>query len=168
MRTSFFRTRPSYLPYRDRFSAQMTEKRIYNWACPERGSSVKKSSLRAIFVSPGKMVLQSVRRLFHQPTDKKIKTWTLRFPAKGNPKYRRRHCLIGQSCRSMTSKRSIDWFLESSAGMKFISPERSLNQPKATPVCICLANQSNRSNFRSYVATVLFARFHIKVIRKLL
>ena len=24
----------------------------------------------------------------------------------------RRHCSIGQSCRSMTSKRSIDWFLE--------------------------------------------------------
>ena len=26
----------------------------------------------------------------------------------------RRHCSIGQSCCSMTSKRSIDWFLESS------------------------------------------------------
>ena len=28
---------------------------------------------------------------------------------------------------------------------KFFSPGRSLNQPKATRVCICLINQSNRS-----------------------
>ena len=30
------------------------------------------------------MVLVSVRYLFYQPTDEKIKTWTLRFPAKQN------------------------------------------------------------------------------------
>ena len=31
------------------------------------------------------MVSVSVRYLFYQPMDKKIKTWTLRFPAKENP-----------------------------------------------------------------------------------
>ena len=31
------------------------------------------------------MVLVSVRHLFYQPMDEKIKTWTLRFPAKENP-----------------------------------------------------------------------------------
>ena len=31
------------------------------------------------------MVSVSVRSLFHQPMDEKIKTWTLRFPAKENP-----------------------------------------------------------------------------------
>ena len=31
------------------------------------------------------MVTVSVRYLFYQPTDEKIKTWTLRFPAKENP-----------------------------------------------------------------------------------
>ena len=31
------------------------------------------------------MVLVSVRYLFYQPMDEKIKTWTLRFPAKENP-----------------------------------------------------------------------------------
>ena len=31
------------------------------------------------------MVLVSVRHLFHKPTDEKIKTWTLCFPAKENP-----------------------------------------------------------------------------------
>ena len=30
------------------------------------------------------MVLENVRHLFQQPMDKKIKTWTLPFPAKGN------------------------------------------------------------------------------------
>ena len=40
---------------------------------------------RAIFVWPWKMVLASVRYLFYQPMDEKIKTWTLRFPAKENP-----------------------------------------------------------------------------------
>ena len=31
------------------------------------------------------MVSISVRHLFHKPMDEKIKTWTLRFPAKENP-----------------------------------------------------------------------------------
>ena len=31
------------------------------------------------------MVLVSVRYLFYQPMDEKIKTWLLRFPAKENP-----------------------------------------------------------------------------------
>ena len=39
----------------------------------------------AIFVWPWKMVSESVRYLFYQPMDGKIKTWTLRFPAKENP-----------------------------------------------------------------------------------
>ena len=56
----------------------------------------------------------------------------------------RRHCSIGQSCYSMTSKQSIDWFLESSRAWSF-SPERSLNRPEATRVCIRSTNQSNRS-----------------------
>ena len=33
----------------------------------------------------------------------------------------RRHCSIGQSCCSMTSKRSIDWFLESSRAWSFFT-----------------------------------------------
>ena len=57
----------------------------------------------------------------------------------------RGHCSISQSCSSMTSKRSIGWFLESSRAWTFFSPERSINQPKATRVCIRSINQSNRS-----------------------
>ena len=54
----------------------------------------------------------------------------------------RRHCSIGQSCRSMTSKRSIGWQV---LGHEGFPPERSLNQPKGTRVCIRSINQSNRS-----------------------
>ena len=39
---------------------------------------------RAIFVWPWKMVSVRVRYLFNQPMDEKIRTWTLRFPAKEN------------------------------------------------------------------------------------
>jgi len=41
--------------------------------------------IRVIFVWPWKMVSVSVRYLFYQPMDEKIKTWPLRFPAKVNP-----------------------------------------------------------------------------------
>ena len=40
---------------------------------------------RAIFVWSWKLVSVSVRYLFYQPMDEKIKTWTLCFPAKENP-----------------------------------------------------------------------------------
>ena len=56
----------------------------------------------------------------------------------------RRHCSIGQSCYSMTSKRSIGWFLESPQAWSFFT-RAFANQPKAARVCIHSINQSNRS-----------------------
>ena len=54
----------------------------------------------------------------------------------------RRHCSIGQSCCSMTSKRSIDWFLESSSGMKFFHPSvRLTNQKLCAFVSVRYTNQ---------------------------
>ena len=97
---------------------------------------------RATFVWPWKMVSVSVRYLFYQPMDEKIKTWLFVFSPKKTLTWRR-HGSIGQSCCRMTSKRSIDWFLEV-LGHEVFSPERSLNQPKATSVCIRSINQSNR------------------------
>ena len=48
-----------------------------------------------------------------------------------------------------------------------ISPERSLNQPKATRVCIYLFDKPMKwLYFRSFVVSVLFACFHLKVIQK--
>ena len=47
-------------------------------------------------------------------------------------------------------------------GMTFFLPERSLNQPKATRVCIRSINQSNRSISVRLFFSVLFTRFHFK------
>ena len=86
------------------------------------------------------MVSVSVSHLFHKPMDEKIKTWTLRFPAKEN---------------SNMEKALFDWPIVLQYDVKAISrkffghdvclPERLLNQPKATRVCIRSINQSNRS-----------------------
>ena len=66
------------------------------------------------------------------------------FPPKKTPMWKW-HCSIAQLSCCMMSKQSIDWFLESSRAWRFFSPERSLNQPKATCVCIRSINQSNHS-----------------------
>ena len=87
------------------------------------------------------MVSVSVHYLFYPPLDEKIKTWTLRFPAKENPNM---------------EKASFDWPMVLQHGVKakyrlisrkFLgvrssSPERSLNQSKATSVCIRSTNQT--------------------------
>ena len=56
----------------------------------------------------------------------------------------RRHSLTGQSYYGMTSRRSIGCFLGKFSDMTLFSPQRSLNPPKATRVCIRSINQSNR------------------------
>ena len=102
------------------------------------------STNRAIFVWPWKMVSVSVRYFFLQPVDEKIKTWTLRFPAKENPNM---------------EKALFDWAIllrydvkakyrlipREFSGMKIFHPSVRTNQPKATRVCNRSTNQSNRS-----------------------
>ena len=86
------------------------------------------------------------------------KHWTLRLSSKENLIWRS-HCSIGQLCCSITSKRSIDWFLEpwKFFGHEVFSPERALNQPKATRFCdFCV---------HLFVVSASFACFHSKVIR---
>ena len=84
-----------------------------------------------------KKVSVSVRSLFHQPMDEKIKTWPLCFPGKETLIWRR-HCSIGQSCCTMTSKK----FLESSSGMKFVYPcVRLANQNPGAFVSVSYTNQ---------------------------
>ena len=77
------------------------------------------------------MVSVSVCFLFSQSMDEKIKYGLFVFPPKKTLIWRR-YCSTGQSCCSMTSKRTN-------------APERSLSQTKATRVCIRSINQSNRS-----------------------
>ena len=51
---------------------------------------------------------------------KRSKHWLFVFPPEKTLIWRW-HCLIGQSCCSMTSKQSIDWFLESSRAWSFFT-----------------------------------------------
>ena len=88
----------------------------------------------------------SVRYLFHQPISEKIKTWTLRFPAKENPNMVKAlfdwpivlQYDVKAKCRLISRK-----FL----GMTFFHPSVRLTNQKLTRVCIRSINQSNRSVF---------------------
>ena len=82
---------------------------------------------RAIFVWPWKVVSVSVCYCFISQW--MIRTWTLRFPRKKTLIWER-YCSIGQSCCSITQKRSIGKFLESSSGMKFFQPSVRLTNQK--------------------------------------
>ena len=70
-----------------------------NLSCPNFGGA-------AAPLAPPARTPMSVRYLFYQPMDEKMKTWTLCFPAKESLMWRR-HCSVDQSCCGMTSKRSI-------------------------------------------------------------
>ena len=90
------------------------------------------------------MVSVSVCYLFYQPMDEKIKTWTLRFPAKENPNMEKA-LFDWPIVLQYDVKAKYRLISRKFSGMKFFSPERSLNQPKATRVCFRSINQSNRS-----------------------
>ena len=88
--------------------------------------------------------LVSVRYLFYKPMDEKIKTWPLRFPAKKNPNMEKA-LFDWPIVLQYDVKAKYRLISRKFSGMKFFSPERSLNQPKATRVCIRSIKQSNHS-----------------------
>ena len=81
----------------------------------------------------------SLLLLFYQPLNEKIKTWTLRFSAKENPNME--NALFDWPVVLQYDVKAIS---RKFFGHEDISPESSLNQPKATRVCIRSTNQSNR------------------------
>ena len=88
--------------------------------------------IRAIFVCPWKLVSVSVRYLFYQPMDEKIKTWTLRFPAKENPNMEK--ALFDWSIVSQYDvKAKYRLISRKFLGMKFFHPS------------VCLTNQKLRA-----------------------
>ena len=92
------------------------------------------------------MVSVIVHYLFYQPMDEKIKTWPLRFLAKENPNMEKElfdwPIMFQYDVKAKYRLISRKFF-----GHEVFSPERSLDQPKATRVCICSIDQSNRSIF---------------------
>ena len=105
-----------------------------------------------------------MRHLFYQPMDEKIKTWTLRFPAKENPN--REKALfdwpivlqydVRAKYRLISRKFSCMTFFHHS--VRLTNQKPSLLYPFDKPI--------KWLYFRSFVVSVLFARFHFKVIRK--
>ena len=90
------------------------------------------------------MVSVSVRYLFYQPMDEKIKTCNLRFPAKENPNMEKA-LFDWPIVLQYDVKAKYPLISRKFSGMKFFSPAHSLNQSKPTRVCIRSINQSNRS-----------------------
>ena len=97
-------------------------------------------------LSDFRMTLVSVnfRHLFYQPMEEKIKTWTLRLPAKEISDMEKAlfHWPIVLQYDVKAKYRLISGRF---FGHEVSSTECSLNQPKATRVCICSTNQLNRS-----------------------
>ena len=107
----------------------------------------------------------SVHSLFHKPMDEKIKTWTLRFPAKENPNMEK--ALFDWPIVLQYDVKEKDPLISRKfSGMKsFYASVRLTNQKPRTFVCP-FDTPIKSLYFRSFVVSVLFARFHFKVIRK--
>ena len=92
------------------------------------------------------MVSVIVRYLFYQPMGEKIKTCSLRFLAKENLNMEKAlfdwPIILQYDVKAKYRLISRKFF-----GHEVFSPERSLDQPKATRVCIRSIDQSNRSIF---------------------
>ena len=61
----------------------------------------------------------------------------------------RSHCSIDQSCCSMTSKPSIDWFLESSSGVKFFQASVRAFVSVRQSLLLCKHENQNLAKFSS-------------------
>ena len=107
--------------------------KVYPVAFPP--SCCWKGKGRAIFVWPWKIVSVSVRYLFYQPTDEKIKNSNME------------RALFDWPVVLQYDVKAKYWLISRKFSKKFLSPEPSLNQPKTMRVCISSINQSNRSIF---------------------
>ena len=118
--------------------------------------------IRAIFIWPWKkFCFTSVCYSFYQPMDEKIKTWPLCFPTKENPNMKK--ALFDWPIVLQYDVKAKHQFISRKFfELEVFSAKCSLNQPKTMHVCICSTNQY----FHSFVVSVLFARFHFKVIWK--
>ena len=109
------------------------------------------------------MVSVSVRYLFCKPMNEKMQTWPLRFPFK-NPNM---------------EKALFDWpiVLQYDVKAKYRLISRKFSGMKFFQQSVRVTNQNPRAfvsvgkpikslYFRSFVVSVLFVRFHLKVIRK--
>ena len=109
------------------------------------------------------MVSVSVRQLFHKPMDEKIKTWTLRFPAKENPNMEK--TLFDWPIVLQYDVKAKDPLISRKfSGMKFFYASVRLTNQKPR---VFVSDKPIKSLYlHSFVVSVLFAHFHFKVIQK--
>ena len=100
---------------------------------------------------------------FYQPMDEKIKTWTLRFPAKENPNMEKA-LFDWPIVLQYDVKAKYRLISRKFSGMKFFHPSVRLTNQK--PRVYPFDQPMKWVYSRSFVVSVLFARFHFKVIRK--
>ena len=87
------------------------------------------------------MVSVSVRYLFYQPMDEKIKTWTLRFPAKENPNMEKA-LFDWPIVLQYDVKAKYRLISRKFSGMKFFQPSvRLINQKPRAFVSVRQTNQ---------------------------
>ena len=109
------------------------------------------------------MVSASVRYLFYQQMDEKIKTLTLRFPARENPDMEMA-LFDWPIVLQYDIKAKYRLISRKFSGMKFFHPSVRLTNQK--PRVYPFDQPMKWVYSRSFVVSVLFARFHFKVIRK--
>ena len=105
------------------------------------------------------MVSVSVRYLFYQPMDEKIKTWTLRFPAKENPNMEKA-LFDWPIVLQYDVKAKYRLISRKFSGMKFFHPSVRLTNKKPTPVLCPFDKPIKSLYFRSFVLSVMFARLN--------
>ena len=92
------------------------------------------------------MVSVSVRYLFYQPMDEKIKTWTLRFPAKENPNMEKA-LFDWPIVLQYDVKAKYRLISRKFSGMKFFHLSVRLTNQKPHAFVSVQQNQSNRTIF---------------------
>ena len=109
------------------------------------------------------MVAVSVRYLFYQPMDEKIKTcMDSSFSRQRNPLIWRRHCSISWPIVLQYDVKAISRMF---SGMKFL--HRSVRLTTQSHGRLHPFDKAFKSlHFRLFIVSVLFASFHFKVIRK--
>ena len=104
---------------------------------------------------------------FYRPMGEKIKTWTLLFSAKENPNMANALLALLANRVAVLRQGEVSVDFEKVLGHEVFPRERWLNEPKATRARLYPFGKPIKSlYFRLFVVSVLFARFHFKVIGK--
>ena len=112
--------------------------------------------IRAIFVWPWKLVSVSVRYLFHQSMDEKIKTCTLRFPAKENFNMEKASGFDWSIVSQYDVKAKYRLISRKFLGMKFFHPSVRLTNKK--PREFVSVRQTNQIALFSFVCCFCLVR----------